>query len=287
MKKKKTATAYRDDVLGTMDGVELALNIAQGELKRTEVIEAAIARAQKINPVLNAIVIETFEEALNAVDGVSGPFAGVPSFIKDNDNVKGLPTTHGSLAVPKKPAVKSSAFATQYKSLGFVILGKSALPEFGLTATTESTANGATRNPWHLNYSPGGSSGGAAALVASGVVPIAHANDGGGSIRIPASCCGLVGLKASRHRLLAIEASERLPIQIATHGVVSRTVRDTAHYYAAAEKLFRNPDLPEIGLVQHAAEKRLKIGLFTKGFDFVSDVQSQFHTAHPDLNTLT
>ena len=108
-----------------------------------------------------------------------------------------------------------------------VSLGKSTLPEFGLTATTESLATGSTHNPWNLDYSTGGSSGGAAALVAAGVVPLAHGNDGGGSIRIPAACCGLVGLKPSRSRLADVEGAEKIPINIVCHGVISRSVRDT------------------------------------------------------------
>jgi amidase len=122
----------------------------------------------------------------------------------------------------------------QFLSLGLVNLGKSSTPEFGLTGTTESLAHGPTHNPWKLGFSTGGSSGGSAALVAAGVVPIAHANDGGGSIRIPASCCGLVGLKPSRGRLIEIEGSKLLPVRLLHQGMLSRTVRDTAAFYHAA-----------------------------------------------------
>ncbi len=146
----------------------------------------------------------------------------------------------------------------QFFSTGLVCLGKTALPEFGLTATTESLAFGTTRNPWHTDYSTGGSSGGSAALVASGVVPLAHGNDGGGSIRIPASCCGLVGLKPSRGRLERVEGSRLMPVDIIYEGILTRTVRDTATFYHGAEKYRRAPRMPEIGDVKHPGKKRLR-----------------------------
>ena len=276
----KLANAYCDDVLGTRDGVELAALIAAGEVKASEAIEAAIARARKVNPALNAIVTETYEQARNQrKEPGTGLLAGVPSFIKDTDHVKGAPTLRGSRAFPNKPSDVSSSFVEQFLSVGLVSLGKSTLPEFGLTASTESLAMGSTRNPWNLDYSAGASSGGSAALVAAGVVPLAHGNDGGGSIRIPASCCGLIGLKPSRSRLADIEGAQKMPINIVCHGVLSRSVRDTAAFYAAAEKHYRSPDLPEIGLVQHPGKKRLRIGLFT---DNPYSIQS-----HPDSVAVT
>ena len=265
---KKLINAYDDDVLGTRDGFALAALIAAGEIQASEAVEAAIARARKVNPALNAIVTETFEQALNQHKKPEpGLLAGVPSFIKDTDHVKGIPTLMGSRALPNKPAGISSSFVKQFLSVGLICLGKSTLPEFGLTATTESLATGPTRNPWNLDYSTGGSSGGSAALVAAGVVPLAHGNDGGGSIRIPAACCGLVGLKPSRSRLADAEGSEKMPINIVCQGVISRSVRDTAAFYAAVEKHYHNPDLPEIGLVQHPGKQRLRIGLFTDAPD--------------------
>ena len=260
----KRLSAFCNDALGTLDGVGIAERISSGEISAAEAVDAAIARAKSVNPALNAIVTETFEMAREQVKNpVPGPFAGVPSFIKDNEDVKGVPTLWGSRAVPNKPAGKSSGFVKQFFSLGLVCLGKSALPEFGLTATTESLAFGVTRNPWHTDYATGGSSGGSAAMVASGVVPLAHGNDGGGSIRIPASCCGLVGLKPSRGRLAPIEGSQLMPVDIVYEGVLSRTVRDTATFYHGAEKYRRAPKMPEIGLVRHPGKKRLRIALFT------------------------
>jgi amidase len=261
---KKIISAYCDDALGTMDGVALAQNIANGKSSAPEVVAAAIARAKAVNPTLNAIVTDTFDKAIQqAKQPLSGPFAGVPSFIKDTDDFEGTPTLWGSRAIPPVKKKNSSAFVKQFLSLGFVCLGKTALPEFGLTATTESIAFGRTRNPWNTDYSTGGSSGGSAAMVAAGVVPMAHGNDGGGSIRIPAACCGLVGLKPTRDRLKRVAGSELLPVNIVHQGVLTRTVRDTASFYAGAEKYYRNPKLPELGLVEHAGKKRLRIGLFT------------------------
>jgi amidase len=141
------------------------------------------------------------------------------------------------------------------------VLGKSRLPEFGLNASTEFMTAEPTRNPWHTGYSVGASSGGAAALVAAGVVPIAHANDGGGSIRIPAACAGLVGLKPSRGRTVDGEQARRVPINMISEGVLTRSVRDTAAFLAAEEDFWRSPVLPPIGLVEGPAVRRLRIGL--------------------------
>jgi len=281
---KRSVDTYCDDVLGNLDGVGLAELIASGEIQAVEAVEAAIKRAQQVNPSLNAIITETFELALaQAKKAKSGLLAGIPSFIKDTDNQKGVPTLMGSRAIPNVPAETSSQFVEQFSSVGLISLGKTALPEFGLTATTESLANnGATHNPWNLDHSTGGSSGGSAALVAAGVVPIAHANDGGGSIRIPAACCGLVGLKPSRSRLMDADLSDEFPINIICHGVVSRTVRDTAVFYAEAEKYYCNPDLPELGLVKHPGKQRLRIGLFT---DTPYGKPSHFDTVATVVNT--
>ena len=260
----KTINAYFDDVMGKLDGVGLASLVAAGELQVSELVEAAISRAEFVNPKLNAIVTDTLDQARDeSKRKKAGPFAGVPSFVKDNDNFKGAPTLFGSRCVPNVPAKKSGEFVRQFLSLGFVVLGKTSLPEFGLTASTESLASGTTRNPWNLDYSTGGSSGGSAALVAAGVVPLAHGNDGGGSIRIPASCCGLVGLKPSKGRLKGVDGAQYMPISLPHQGVLTHTVRDTAAFYAGAEKTYRNPKLDEIGLVQHPGKRRLRIGLFT------------------------
>jgi amidase len=259
-----TVSAVCDDVLGTADAVEISRRIRAKEIHPREAVDAAISRARRVNPLLNAIATPLFDSARKEAEVPhTGTFAGVPSFVKDSDAVAGSPVLFGSRGLPREPAEESSPFVGQFLSLGFITLGKTTTPEFGLTGTTEARLHGPTHNPWRQGFTPGGSSGGSAALVAAGVVPIAHANDGGGSIRIPASCCGLVGLKPSRGRLTEIEGSELLPVKILNQGMLSRSVRDTAVFYHSAEKYYRNPNLPEIGLVTRPG-RRLRIGFFSE-----------------------
>lgn len=263
MTESKVVSAVCGDVLGAADAVEIARRIQAGEIRAREAVEAAIARAERVNPSLNAIATPLFNSARrDAAHPRSGVFSGVPTFIKDSDAVAGSPVLFGSRGLPRKPAAKSSPFVLQFLSLGLINLGKTTTPEFGLTGTTEPLVHGPTHNPWKLGFSPGGSSGGSAALVAAGVVPIAHANDGGGSIRIPASCCGVVGLKPSRGRLTAMEGAVLFPVKITDQGMVSRSVRDTAVFLHAAEQYRRNPELREVGLVTRPG-RRLRIGFFT------------------------
>ncbi len=255
--------AFTDDALGEDDATAIADLIKHGKLNPLEVTEAAIARAQKVNAVLNAIEVPAFDAALySARTPVSqGMFAGVPTFIKDNADLEGFPTRNGSRAFTAKIAAKHGDYTEQYLSLGFNVLGKSALPEFGFNASTEFAGEHPTRNPWNTDYSAGGSSGGSAALVAAGVVPIAHANDGGGSIRVPAACCGLVGLKPTRNRHLNNSSANSMPINIVSEGVVTRSVRDTARFHAAMEAVYRNDKLKPIGTVEGPSKKKLRIGL--------------------------
>lgn len=270
-----TFSAVRDDALGDRDLVALVAALRAGEVSAGEVRSAALTRAHEADRALNAVVAwvgearpvsdtatERGRPVANRKDAV-GPFAGVPTFAKDNEHLAGLPAREGSRAVPATPAASDSDFVTHLDNLGFDMLGTTTMPEFGLTASTESLLSGPTRNPWHRGHSVGGSSGGAAALVAAGVVPLAHANDGGGSIRIPAACCGLVGLKPSRGRLLVPEDSRALPVQIVSEGVLTRTVRDTAAFYAVAGQV--DPALPPIGDVREPARARLRIGCYTEG----------------------
>lgn len=277
-----TVSSMTDDAMGTCDATELAKRIADKEVSASEVLEAAIARAESVNPKLNAIVTDCFEMARQNTQSLSGKgaFAGVPTFVKDNTDVKGLPTLFGSRAVANRPAKQNGEFTDQMLSTGLTILGKSSLPEFGIPPTTESLAQGATCNPWNINHSSGGSSGGAAALVASGVVPIAHGNDGGGSTRIPAAACGLVGLKPTRNRLVNMHGTDALPINVGHEGVITRTVRDTALFMAEAEKHFSNRKLPTLGHIQAPGKKRLRIGLIfgaLKGINVHTDVQRVQH----------
>ncbi|MGV9661528.1 amidase [Nocardia niigatensis] len=253
--------AFGDDALGEHDGVAIAALIRSGELSAAEVAKAARERVAQVNPVLNAVVVEA-DTPLVSPDREALLY-GVPTFVKDNTDVAGLPTQHGSAAWRARPAKAHGPFTKQFLSTGVTVLGKSTLPEFGLNATTEFVAAEPTRNPWDTEFSSGASSGGSAALVAAGAVPIAHGNDGGGSIRIPAACCGLVGLKPTRGRHLDGPQARSMPINLVSEGVLTRTVRDTATYFAAAERFWRNPALPPVGLVEGPARRRLRIGVLS------------------------
>jgi amidase len=249
--------AVSEDALGSDDVMEMQHRLRRRKVSARELREAARARLAAVNDDLNAVVRD-----LDVAPAVTGPFAGVPSVLKDNEDLTGYPTLHGSWAPADTPATSTSPWVAQYLALGFEPIAKTTLPEFGLTASTESSRYGATRNPWDTTRSVGGSSGGSAALVAAGVVPIAHANDGGGSIRIPAAACGLVGLKPSRGRMIDVPELDRLPVNLVTQGVLTRTVRDTAYYLAEAERMYRSEALPPIGMVVRPENRRLRIGLF-------------------------
>lgn len=257
-----TVHGFTDDALGTLDAVGVAAALRAGEVSRAEVIAAAVERTRVVDPSLDAVQVACFERAAAAPEG-AGVFAGVPAFVKDNTDIAGLPSCHGSAAFTPHPATATGGPGAQFLHSGVVVLGKSTLPEFGLTASTEFTDRAPTRNPWNTEYSAGASSGGSAALVAAGVVPIAHANDGGGSIRIPAAANGLVGLKPTRNRLLDQPGARQLPVHLVTEGVLTRSVRDTAHYLAAVERFHPNPKLAPIGLIEGPSAKRLRIGLIT------------------------
>ncbi|MER7622111.1 amidase [Streptomyces sp. NPDC126503] len=255
---RTTVHAFRDDALGEHDAVGLAEALRRGEVGAAEVARDAVARVRAVEERLRAV--HTFLDAPAAAPGTSGPLAGVPTFVKDNTDYRGLATGHGSAAFTPRPARRHAPFTRQLLSTGVTVLGKTRLPEFGFSPTTEYEDAPPVRNPWNTGHSAGGSSGGAAALVAAGAIPIAHANDGGGSIRIPAAACGLVGLKPTRGRVIGNEQSRRLPVDIFCEGVVSRSVRDTAAFLAAAERYWRNPALPPVGLVEGPSERRLRVG---------------------------
>lgn len=254
--------AFADDALGDSDATDLAGRLAEREVSPAELVEAAVARAERMQPLLNGFAFTAYDAARRAAAGrVPGFFGGVPTAVKDNTDVAGMPTQHGSAAWRAAPARHDSPFTTQLISTGLVPLGKSRLPEFGFNASTEYLDGDPVRNPWNLDYSPGASSGGSAALVASGVVPLAHANDGGGSIRIPAAACGLVGLKPTRGRLLLDPIMARMPVPIVANGVVTRSVRDTAAFLREAERHHRALSLPPIGDVRGPSRRRLRVGL--------------------------
>ncbi|MDQ0465784.1 amidase [Caulobacter ginsengisoli] len=246
------------------DATDLAAQIRSGKISAVEAVETAIRNAEALQPKLNFIVNSCFDRALDAAKkgGQTGPFAGVPFLIKDLHDYAGLPTRSGSRSgYNAAPAAKSEPLVEAYERAGFIVIGKSASPEFGYLPTTEPLAFGPTHNPWNPGRSSGGSSGGAAAAVASGVIPIAHASDGGGSIRIPASCCGLFGLKPSRGRMIGAK-TEFDVTDISVQHAETRTVRDSALLFAATE----NPSGPlaPIGPVLGPSKRRLKVGMILK-----------------------
>lgn len=216
--------------------LDLAAAIRERRISPTEALEHYLDRADRLDAELNAFAFRDDEraraDAAEATELVAStpvddlpPFCGVPIPIKDLNRVQGWPTTHGSRGVPERPEEADDPPVARLRSAGFVFMGKSTTPEFGTISMTESERLGVTRNPWDPRFTPGGSSGGAGAAVAAGMAPIAHASDGGGSIRIPASCNGLVGLKPSRNRI-----TNRVEVMTSasTSGVVTRTVADTA-----------------------------------------------------------
>lgn len=245
------------------DAVETAERIRRGEVSRREVIESAIERAKAASH-LGALVTETFERARRARPAPDAPLSGVPTFIKDLAHVEGVPIGWGTRTVEGIVSRRTDRAVRALEGLGLVSLGKSATPEYGMTGTTEPLSRGPSRNPWDPTRSSGGSSGGAASLVAAGVVPVAHASDGGGSIRIPAASCGLVGLKVTRGRL-DMEGSELLPLNIAVNGVVSRTVRDTVAVWEALDRSLspKKPIGPVRALRGGREGRSLRIAYFT------------------------
>ncbi|MTD45732.1 amidase [Conexibacter sp. W3-3-2] len=208
---------------------ELAAQVRSGELSSRELVQTSLDRIEALNPQLNAFV-DVYDDALEEADGIAPgdprPFAGVPIAIKNNRSIAGRRLTFAAELMGDFVAPTDHNTVRRLKDAGFVIVGSTTLPEYGILPVTETRRFGATRNPWDTGRTPGGSSGGSAAAVASGMVPIAHANDGGGSTRIPAACCGLVGLKPQRGRIsLAPELGYQLLVQ---DGVLTRTVQETA-----------------------------------------------------------
>jgi amidase len=253
------ASSDATDALGDLDATGVAARIRRQEITPQEALDAAIARAERINPELNFIATPTYDYARARVSGrLAGAFAGVPTLIKDLMPVIGLPTKYGSRAFASFVPTEQPPYMDALLAAGLVPFGKSTTPEFGLTATTEPLLGGATRNPWDTSRSSGGSSGGAAVAVAARVAPVAHASDGGGSIRIPASCNGLVGLKPSRGRSVAGGRPDS-GIDISVNGCVSRSVRDTAAWLAVTEQTGANATFPAVGVVSGPSTQRLHI----------------------------
>jgi Asp-tRNA(Asn)/Glu-tRNA(Gln) amidotransferase A subunit family amidase len=256
-----------DDYLGH-DAVGLAALVRSGEVKPAELLYAARARMAEVNPRLNAVVTEIDPPDVPVPDGA--PFAGVPFLLKDlHQDLAGHPTSDGSRALARTPRTETATVVQRWLDAGLVVFGKTNTPEFGAKAVTEPLVFGPARNPWNTAHVPGGSSGGAAAAVAAGIVPCAAASDGGGSIRIPASACGLFGLKPSRGLVPSGPVVGEALGGTATNGVISRSVRDTAAMLdvlvgPAAE----SPYLPGLPSGRYADEVgqnpgRLRIGVCT------------------------
>jgi amidase len=260
--------------LTSLDATTQAELIARKEVSAAELVAASIAQAERVNGTINAIIHPRFEKALQeAASPMNGPFAGVPLVLKDlGASMAGEPHHMGTrfLKNANYIASRDSYLTQRFRNAGFIVIGRTNTPEFGNTITTEPLSYGPSRNPWNTNHSTGGSSGGSAASVASHVVPVGHANDGGGSIRIPASECGLVGLKPSRGRVSKGPDLGESWMGSTIDGCVTRTVRDTAAVldvicgyepgdpYTAppfarplAEELNESPGRLKIGVLDH------------------------------------
>jgi len=217
---------------GNFDALGLADLVRRGQVTPAELIEAAIARAERVNPRLGAIVAPLYDDARRAAGAArerTAPLAGVPFLVKDlYADMAGVSATAGSRFLAGHKAEHDSTIITRFRAAGLIPIGRTATPELGLLPVTEPEAHGPTRNPWNPERTAGGSSGGSAAAVAAGIVPAAHGNDGGGSIRIPSSCCGLFGLKPTRARTPAGPDLAQLWNGYAITGVITRSVRDSA-----------------------------------------------------------
>ncbi|HJQ04487.1 MAG TPA: amidase [Nocardioides sp.] len=271
--------AFGDDALGDHDAVGLVEALHRHEVGVEEVVEAAISRVEKVAGALNPVATSLYDRArAEARDPRPGYFAGVPTLVKDNVDLAGVPTMQGTDAWTPRPAKVDGDWAKMYLATGLVPVAKSRLSEFGFSASAEHPRLGPVRTPWHTDHTAGASSSGSAALVAAGAVPIAHANDGGGSIRIPASVNGLVGLKPTRNRFAQDKTMRDMPVRIVQDGVVTRSVRDTAAFLREAERVYRNVALAPIGDLTRPGRKRLRIAMNTTGLG---------HPADPEVTALT
>jgi amidase len=263
--------AYAADALGDHDAVGLAEAIRARLVSVPEVVEAAIARTLLVADELNAVAAQCYEQArAEARAPHGGFFSGVPTFVKDNSDLAGLPTRHGSDAFVAEPAAHDGDFARMFRATGVIALGKTQLSEYGFNAAAEHPRLGPVRSPWSTDHTAGASSAGSAALVAAGAVPLAHANDGGGSIRIPAAVNGLVGLKPTRGRLAQDRMLRQMPVRVVADGVLTRSVRDTAAFLREAERVYRDLSLAPVGDVTHASRARRTIAVVTEGIEMAT-----------------
>lgn len=266
-----TGDAPESDPFMRLDATAQAELVAGGEATPLELVNAAIRRLEIYEPRLNVLISERFAVARQAAEQGNlpdGPFKGVPYLIKDIIPYPGLPYTIGSRMNADNIPQSAPPYVERTEGAGLVVLGKTNTPEYGLMATTEPLLSGPTRNPWSLDHSPGGSSGGAAAAVAAGLVPFAHATDGGGSIRIPASCCGLFGLKPSMGRNVG-DGRPPQDVPLSVGHCVSRSVRDSARLLSVTEQKGPGSPLPAVGLVGGPSNRRLKIAFSLKALEAV------------------
>jgi len=262
---------FRDDALGDDDAVALSARLLAGEVSPLELTEAAIARVEAVGGQLGAVALTDYdrarEQAAAAEPSSARPLTGVPTFLKDNVDRAGLACQHGTDAFVARPARRDGDVARAFGELGLVLLGKSAMSEFGFSPAAEHCRLGPVRSPWDTDRVAGASSAGAAALVASGALPLAHGNDGGGSIRIPASVNGLVGLKPTRGRTPSELINRSAPLRIVSDGVLTRSVRDTAAFLREMERLRPARGLPPVGDVRRSDGRRLRVALTTDALD--------------------
>ena len=255
------ASALQDELL-QYDAVGLAKLIRAGEVSAREVLEASVTRIEALDGQINALTTRSFAKALEQVAHISPDtvFAGVPTLLKDLIDYAGVRRTSGSLLYLSNVPKASVEYVQAMERAGLSILGMTNAPEFASGALTENLAFGATRNPWDLGRHVGGSSGGSAAAVAMGYVPLAHGTDGGGSNRIPAAYCGVLGMKASRYRQRSGEPDGG-HFFLRTHQCLSRTVRDSAALLAATENPNNQTNYPAVGLVEGPGKRRLRIAV--------------------------
>ncbi|WP_409250996.1 amidase [Bacillus sp. SCS-153A] len=249
------------------DGLGLAALVNEGEIKPEELITAAMERIDSLNPSLNAVIHKLYEDAMETIRHLdtSLPFAGVPILLKNaQQDIKGHPLTIGSKVLENYISDEDAEYVKRLKKTGTVILGQTNVPEFALLAITEPAHYGPSRNPWNPNHTPGGSSGGSAAAVASGMVPIAGGNDGGGSIRIPAAFTGLFGLKPTRGRTPVGSKKGRSWQGASVEHIISKTVRDSAAMLDETHGFEKTAafHFPEFkGSYLHLVEKALEKGI--------------------------
>ncbi|HMK12360.1 MAG TPA: amidase [Acidimicrobiales bacterium] len=255
------------DILDEYDATGLSELVARGDVTAVELVEASIARIDALEPKLNAVIHRQFDRARRDATGElpTGPFTGVPLLFKDLGCEEAGEPHHQGMRVLRDVDLRSptdSPLALRFRSLGFIPIGRTNTPELALMGTTEPDSYGPTHNPWDLGRSPGGSSGGSGAAVAAGYVPVAHANDIAGSIRIPAAQCGIVGLKPSRGRVLPNRPGD-VAVTMLSEGAITRTIRDTA---AVLDGLADSPATERLAGEVDRDPGRLRVGLCVHAF---------------------